>query len=406
MSHVRRFRKAFKSCIYKVHPSFVKELGTDLAKQEDILDFALIIATSALGSLMVERSKIEDGVGYSPYIHFAIYVERERMVELLMSAGGIEYQRFRRTIYSCILSCLETGDSMDTVLVAEQDGLLLYPKIILGGQEGGKIERTSAFNLILRPGAIRTESSQRYKFIKELLKRDHESTSMTAESGSIKAFFETEYLGLTLNKGTLNTDWMAQPPELLAHTSIQGDSILVRPTLRVFPKNTVSITRASSIGTFNPFTRGQVPRQANSPVDPVELRFRYLDVMENLATALLVPKSPALSILAEAELAKKYRLVLTQTSWLHSASTIRTMTPWISGTGSKSRIWTLPSSYDEDWRFIVYTGDDKGLTLLQLSVRAKSGRTVIVEKGCNLMQAIHAAEKAQEGNWVIVVGGH
>ena len=382
LEYVGRFRKVIKSCIYKAHPKFIENLGTDLPKQEDILNLAVIIATSALGSLMVGKSKVEHGVGYSPCIHFATYRERERMVELLMSVDGIEYRRFRSSIYSCILSCMETGESMDTVLVVEQDGLLLYPKIILGG----KVEKTSAFNLVIQPGAIRTESSQRYKFIRETLKRDYQSSGVPSEPACVKAFSGSEYIGLKPK-----TDWMAQPPELLTYTSIQGDSILVRPTLRVFPKDTISRTTTSRLGALNLFTSRQFSQRPNSPIDSIEVRFRYLDVLENLATALLVPKSIAFSIRAESSLAKKCRQVLDQTAWLHPASSTRSKP--ISGIS------------DTEWRFIVCTENNLALTLFQLSIGTKSGRTVIMEKGCNLMQAVHAAEEARKRSWVIIVGG-
>ena len=381
-----RLRNEIKAAIYEAFPSFIDELWTDLTKQEDLLNLAIMVTTSALGHLMAQRSGNKNGTTtYIPYIHLATYKEREHMIELLLSTRGIEYRRFRRTLYSCILSSIDTEEALDDALVIERDGLLLYPKIILDEEE---IERSSAFEFCIRPGVIKTESAQRYKFVRELSQRDPKDPliSMSSKLESVKAFSGSDYIGIKPR-----TDWMAQPPEFLAYISIQGDSLLIRSILRVFPA--ASTTTQSAFRALNPFATRTAPQQLDISPPWVDWRFQYRDVLETLATAFFVPKS-SFSIHAESSLAKKYRNVLDSTLWLYPGSPQR---------------GTVPENFGDnslDYRFIVYTGSNKGLTLFQLSNGTDlHSKTVLMERGCNLMQAIHAAEQAKPGSWLVIMCG-
>ena len=153
----------------------------------------------------------------------------------------------------------------------------------------------------------------------------------------------------------------------------------------------VDMTLIPSSAALSPFANPQAPQRSDSPASPVEVRFRHLDVLENLISVLFIPRSPAFSIRAESRLANIHRRILKRTVWIHPASAARSK--WSTSTvASKSRV-------------LVYTADRIELTVFQLSNGNQSIRTVIMEKGCNLMQAIYAAEEARKGNWVILVRG-
>ena len=367
---ISHFQSWITPCIESSYPMSFLKLDTDPFKLRDLTNLAVITATSALGRLMVKTSRVEQGTEYNPCIYFATYKERIKMVDLLMSKRGIKYQDFRRALYSCILSCLETGESLDTVLVIEQDGLLLYPNIMLGG----KVKRTGAFDLIIQPGTIRTGSSQRYKRIRETVRKDNQSTGALVEPISVKAFSESEYIGFEPK-----TDWMVPPPELLAYTTVQGDSILIRPTLRIFTTDVVDMTRIPQSVAFSPSAHRQAPQRSDLSANSIEVQFRYLDALKTLATALLVTRSSALSVREESDLAGRYRDVLTQTAWLHPASV-----------ACCKRFFII---HEIEQRFIVYVAGDPELTLFQLSNVSEQIRTVIMKKGCNLMQAVSEAER-------------
>ena len=212
VSYVGQLDESMMNCIGRAYPDSYEKLRFDPPKRKKIMHLVVFIATLAFSNLMIEKSKAKHRMQYNLYIHTAAYQERETIVECLMSGAGVKYQDFRKTMYSCILSCLQTGEVTDDILVIVQDGVLLHPDIILGG----KPERTSVFDLVVQPGAIRTEFSQRYKYIREVVRRDYQSAGIPLEPNSVKAFSESKYIGVKPK-----TDWMPQHPELLANATIR-----------------------------------------------------------------------------------------------------------------------------------------------------------------------------------------
>ena len=378
-----RFRKEIKDAICEAYPGFVDELWTDLPKQEDLLNLAIMVSTSALGHLMIKRSKNNAETAsttFIPYIHLASYKERMAMVEQLLSIEGIAYQWLRRTLYSCILSSVEIGETLDNVLVVEQHGLLLFPKIIL---EEEKIEPSSAFEFCVQPGAIRNLSSQRYKFVREVGYRGLIDPMSSSESfEGIKAFSGSEYIGIKPR-----TDWMSQSPEMHAYISIQGNSLLIRSILRVFPAT--NTTMPSTFRILNPFGNRGALQQADSSTSCQDVQFQYQMALKTLATAFLVAKSSSFSIRAESNLAKRHQSILTSTMWLYPGSSRRNFST--AGTQKQSRI-------------VVYTGDDKGLLLSHLNL-SDLDHIFLMGSGCNIMQAIHKAEETTPGSWLIIMRG-
>ena len=376
------FRESMKMYIDRTNTECIQEACVDPIERADLLHLAVSIATSALGSLMTESSGAEHGTECHPYTNFAAYMEREEIVTYLMSGDGMAFKEFREKLYSCIFYCLPASGGTDDLLVVEKDGFLLYPNIVFSGEA----KKTSVFNFVIQPGAIRTESLQRCKNIREIVNRDYQSLGIHSEPIAVEAFSESDYIGLRPKTG-----WMARLPELLVYTSIRGDSIFIRPTLKIFPIDTVDMSLMPQSVPSTSFANQQALQRNDPPASPVEVRFRYLDVLENLVNALLVPRSPGFSVRDEFSLAQSYRTVLDRTVWLHPASATRSKWP--------------NSIVAADSRFLVYTADSIGLTLFQLSRINQSVRTVIMEKGCNLVQAIHAAEEAKKGKWVIIVSG-
>ena len=380
---VEQLRKNLKAVLCIVYSEFMQRLSKDmreLSKQDDILDLAFVIATSALGGLMIKHSTAAPDVEYNAYIDFALYKDRQSTVDQLLSRYGMGFDAFRRTIYSCILCRSENFGSLDDILAVEQDGLILYPSILIGS----KLERNSAFNLIVRPGMIKNESLQRYRYVREVSHRDLSQDFLSSDIESVQAFSGQQYVGLTPKR-----NWMSQPPEFIMRTSTREDSILVKPTLRVFPKHSSNTILSNIFST----TEGS---RHSGPMKPYrEIRLHHLHALENLACALVVSR-PTLTPRAEEALAKRFRTVLDETVWLHLASSRRSL---INRRAN--------SIGDGGGRFIVCTDTDVELTLFQLSHSAhSSGRYVVMENGGNLVQAIQKGENAWKGGWIVIMKGN
>ncbi|MCJ1371497.1 hypothetical protein MMC20_002714 [Loxospora ochrophaea] len=73
-SPVEWFRKEVKTAIHNAYPKFAPGLGVKLYLQEEILDYASVIATSALGVLTLDTSNINPVTNnqYNPYVSFSM----------------------------------------------------------------------------------------------------------------------------------------------------------------------------------------------------------------------------------------------------------------------------------------------------------------------------------------------
>ena len=110
--------------------------------------------------------------------------------------------------------------------MTERDGLVLYPSIIVSPE----IERTQALRYILRSGSIRQnkQNLQRYRYVREISQRDMSTGWSNSDTEPVKAFSGSQYPGL-VSEGK----WKAVGPlKFSVSSSVQGESILIKPTLR------------------------------------------------------------------------------------------------------------------------------------------------------------------------------
>ena len=362
----------------------------DKSLTKDILELVVLISTTALGSLFLEETSGNDIAEYNSYTVFDYTTMKDRrdLVADIVDHSGMPFGQFYKSIFACIL-CVNNVrfagkvENIDDIIVVGREGLVLYPRILLSPN----IEQQGAFNLALHRGFIRLDklNHQRYRYVREMIHPEHLGGRFEVQP--VNAFSGSRYNGLVPK-----TDWMVQEPEFFVGCSIEGDSILVKPTLRVFHKQTAissaHIKKTPSVfantSRFN-LTQGFTPPSH-------EVYFRYLEALSGLIGATYVRRSGTFSSQAEVNLAKQLREELDQTVWLCPSSTVQyTQNDYV-------------KYMNNDSRFIAYTDHRPLLALYRLStVTMGASRYVLVEPGCNLIKAIQQAEKESRGGWVMIV---
>ena len=312
---MEQFRKEIKSAIHQAFPRFQAALGTRLHIQEDILDLAFMISTYALASLFLEDVSDNDIVEHNSYITFAIKEDCEHFVAHLIGQSGISFRRFYTSLFACIF-CVNNKTFVDRTIIVGREGLVLYPVMLFSP----KIKQQGGLNLALHRGAIRSIKLdyQRYGCIREESHQDMFAGSTNTEIESTKAFSGSKYLGLVPK-----TDWLTRKPDFFVMSSIAGNTILVKPTLRVYRKRSAKslVDPSKPLSAFDHTPQTYTPESYDSSL--YEVHFCYLRALENLACALYVPSSGTFSPQAEQNLAKQLCRELECTFWLCPSSSRR-----------------------------------------------------------------------------------
>ena len=352
-----------------------------------------MIATSALASLFLEDLDSNNLFQQTSYFSVAIFHDRSKFIEKVISQSGIDFKGLQRSIFACIFCAFDQDFVGDEIVIA-REGLILYPAALFSP----RIEKQGALNLALHPGTIRLDSlneqklnHKRYRYVREVSQKDNFSGFSSSEVESVKAFSGSKYLGLIPK-----TDWMAKEPDFFAVSSIKGDSIFVKPTLRIYrsrPTNSkMPVHQPKALSAFD-----NSPHKWTSGISTSayhEVHFTYLEALEGLACCLYVPRSGTFTTSAEKSLAVQLRRELDCTAWLCPSSQMR-VDPDRRQPGKTNQ---------SSARFIVHTGNNPHLAFYQLSMsQPGSLRYVLVERGCNLVKAVQGVEKEWGCGWVIIM---
>ena len=386
---INQFRKEIILAVHQTYyPHLEATLDARLPIIEDMLDLALVISTTALASLFLEDSTNSDIAEHNSYITFGLQEDRTRFIQSLIGRFGIPFKRFYESIFACLF-CVNSNIFVGDEVVVAREGLVLYPIVLLSptlDQQGG-------LNLTLHRGAIRWDQldHQRYQYVREILHGDIFVGTSKAEIEPIRAFSGSKYQGLVPK-----ADWLTQPPEHFALSSIKGDSILIKPTLRIHRKREATSQAPIHQTDWKLSIFDNTPRLHTRYSDALpcyQVHFSYLNALKGLTCALYVPRSGAFSTRAEQNLAKQLRRELEKTYWLCPSSQRREV------------MWGDLTKIDQNKkRFIVNTDRYPILALYRLSILTGGlSRYVLVENGCNLVQAIQCVEKEWDSGWVVVM---
>ena len=324
------------------------------SEQYDCIEHAIDIAVNALALMTWTALPKFNGIELTGMMGSTSGYES--MLTQLLTPMGMVASEFRQELIRFTLPNYTGVQGHELIL--EQNGLVLYPSIILDPT----CDRKAALGHVLTLGSIRRDG-ERYSLVTDFNYGTSHMREVPKE-GNLQPFKNGKYVGLMPESDLHRTD-------IEVSSDIQGTTIAVRTLLKIRSKTS-----------FRPDNRAKTV--AKRDLDQfIERDFSWLQALENLATAVHLDGMDALTRRGEENLARR-----------------------MFNAGKFSSIYWIPAyggHYFEDdsraQRLVARTCQDPILSLYQLS--SQSDLKPIVRHNCSLVTSIATANELGE-KWVII----